>query len=122
MLSGMSSDADPEPIRLVHGPYLSPPFRPGARVRCELRGEVEMVALSDSAIAWPLGRPVRDSRRAALIVYGGLARVVRLESATEVRCWWGVNGGTGTRWRKALGVRGGGHLGPDRLLGGCACR
>jgi hypothetical protein len=78
MLSGML--ADPDPIRLLHGPYLSPPFRPGVRVRCEMRGMVEMVAMLDGPIAWP----VAPHRAAALILYGGLARAVRLESESAV--------------------------------------
>src|SRR5688500_15602462 len=95
---------EPDPIRLLPAPYLTPPFRPGARVRCEVRGQVEMVAQSDGPIAWPLGRPVRGKPVLAFVVYGDLARAVRLESASAVACWWGVSGDTVRRWRKALGV------------------
>jgi hypothetical protein len=41
--------------RLLFGPYVAPPFEYGAIVRDEVRGDVEIVALSDAPIPWPIG-------------------------------------------------------------------
>jgi hypothetical protein len=52
-------------------------------------------------IPWPV---CKTDRRHALIVYAGLARAIRRESAQAVAHWWGVGMFTVWKWRKALGV------------------
>ena len=90
--------------KLHFGPYRTPRFRYGAAVFCEVRGEVQIVGLSKGRIPWPLGRRRGHSSR-GLVVYGALARAVRLESNQAVAHWWGVTGQTVTVWRKALEVQ-----------------
>jgi hypothetical protein len=83
----------PPPIR----PLPPLPFRYGKAVFCEVRGEVVICGLSDAPIPWPVGKR-------GLVVYGGLAKAVRRESAQAVAHWWGVTPQTVWVWRKALGV------------------
>jgi hypothetical protein len=83
------------------GHYRTPRVRVGRFVRCLLRGEVEVVGLTDRPIPWPLGK---TARRPAIIVYAGLARAIRRESALAVAHWWGVGLDRVWKWRKALGV------------------
>jgi hypothetical protein len=73
----------------------------GRFVRCLIRGEVQVVGFTDAPIPWPLGK---CRSRPAVIVYGDLARAVRLESAAAIGYWWDVSAGVVWRWRKALGV------------------
>jgi hypothetical protein len=83
------------------GKYRTPRHRIGQKVRCQVRGKVVIVALSDAPIPWPLCK-----RRKWLVpvVYQGLARAIRLESAQAIVHHWGVGQASVTRWRKALGV------------------
>jgi hypothetical protein len=90
------------PLRLL-GSYATPAYHIGQRVVCALRGEVEVVGLSDAPVRWPIGRkPPRGKR--FLIVCAGLVEAVKRESAQAVCFWWGVGRDTIWRWRKALGV------------------
>jgi hypothetical protein len=91
--------------QLLFGPYRTPRFRYSSVVMCELRGEVELVGLREAPIPWPVGRRVgtHGSSR-GLVLYGALARAVRLESSLAVAYWWGVTPQTVTVWRRALGV------------------
>lgn len=89
--------------KLRFGPFATPRFRYGQRVRCAVRGEVIIVGLSASRIPWPLGRIDGNSNR-ALIVYRGLAKAVRKEAAVAVCHWWGVTAQTISRWRGVMGV------------------
>jgi len=57
--------------------------------------------MSDARIPWPVGK-IAWAR--SLVVCGGLARAVRLESNQAVCHWWGVTPQTVSKWRKALGV------------------
>jgi hypothetical protein len=41
---------DTDRFRLLFGPYRTPRFRIGSFVRCEVRGEVRIVGVSDSSI------------------------------------------------------------------------
>jgi Ni/Co efflux regulator RcnB len=93
---------DNDRIRLLFGPYKAPPLNRGDRVSCLFRDcEVIVTGWSDAPIPWPIGqRPGRGSR--ALVVLGGLADAVRLESNQAVAYWFGVTPQTVTRWRKAL--------------------
>jgi hypothetical protein len=52
-----------------------------------VRGEVVVCGLSDGTIPWPVGRRGRNQ---GLVVYQGLARALRRESAIAVAHWWGV--------------------------------
>jgi hypothetical protein len=81
------------------GQCRSPRVRVGRLVRRLIRGEVEVVGLHDAPIPWPLGR---TARRPALIVYAGLARAIRRESAQAVAFWWGVISQTQDAQRCAL--------------------
>jgi hypothetical protein len=92
---------DADRFRLLFGPYKTPRFRLGRVLRCEVRGEVRACGLTDARIPWPFGQG-RWARM--LVVYRGLARAVRRESAQAVAHWWGVTPQTVTKWRKALGV------------------
>jgi hypothetical protein len=95
---------DTDRFKLLFGPYKTPRFRVGGRVRCEVRGEVKVCGLSEARIPCPLARRRGRGGTGALVIYRGLARAVRRESAQAVAYWWGVTGQTVTAWRKALGV------------------
>jgi hypothetical protein len=83
------------------GSYETPRFRYGDRVRCEVRGELVVMGLSDTPIPWPVG--LRGKAK-SLVIYLGLAEAVRRESSAAVCHYWGVTGKTVSTWRKALGV------------------
>jgi len=87
--------------KLLFGPYQAPRFRVGQVVRCEVRGEVRIAGLSDALIPWPV---CKSGKWLSPIVYQGLAKAVRRESAQAVGHWWGVGHDTVWRWKKALGV------------------
>jgi hypothetical protein len=91
---------DRDRFRLL-GTYKTPSFRYGRVVRCEVRGEVEVVGLHDAPIPWPVGK---KGRAKSLIVFKDLARAVRRESEIAVAYHWGVTGQTVGKWRQALGV------------------
>jgi hypothetical protein len=76
--------------------------RPGQRVRCEVRGKVRIVGLSEGRISWPVG--IKGSNR-ALVVCKGLAKAVHRESAQAVAHWWGVHRQTGWARRPAARPR-----------------
>jgi hypothetical protein len=71
---------DADRFRLL-GKYRTPRVRVGRWVRCEVRGEIQVVGFTDAPIPWPLGK---CRGHAAVIVYGDLARAVRRESALAV--------------------------------------
>ena len=79
---------DADRFLLRFGPYRTPPFRYGKIVFCEVRGEVEIVGLSDAPLPWPIGRKGNGPR--ALVVFGALAKAVRREASLAVAHWWGV--------------------------------
>jgi hypothetical protein len=83
------------------GKYRTPRVRVGRWVRCEVRGEIQVVGFTDAPIPWPL---VKCKGSPAVIVYGDLARAVRRELALAVGHWWGVGMYAVWKWRKALGV------------------
>jgi hypothetical protein len=91
----------PENCKLLFGSYAAPSFGYGDVVRDEVRGEVEVWALSDAPIPWPIEK-IGSAK--SLVVYAGLAEAVRRESNLSVCHWWGVTPQTVTKWRKALGV------------------
>jgi hypothetical protein len=77
---------DAERFRLL-GTDTTPRCRIGQRVRCAVRGEVVIAALSDAPIPWPL---CRYNRHLVPVVYKGLFRAVRRESQLAVVHWWDV--------------------------------
>jgi hypothetical protein len=83
------------------GTYPTPRFRYGRTVRCEVRGEVEVVGLHEAPIPWPVGK---KGRARSLVVYKDLARAVRRESEVAVAHHWGMGVTAVRKWRKALGV------------------
>jgi hypothetical protein len=92
---------DPDRYRLLYGPYRSPRCRVGRFLRCHVRGRVDVCRISDARIPWPVGK-IAWAR--SLVVCGGLAQAVRLESNQAVCHWWGVTPQTVSKWRKALGI------------------
>ena len=72
--------------RLFFGPYRSPRCWLNRVMMCEVRGRVVVCGMTDARITWPVGK--RVSAR-SLVVCGGLARAVRLESNAAVCHWWG---------------------------------
>jgi hypothetical protein len=79
---------DADHFRLL-GTYRTPRFRYGNSVRCEVRGEVVIVGLSDGPIPWLVGE--RRRGRPCLVVYRGLARAVRRQAEQAVAHWWGIS-------------------------------
>jgi hypothetical protein len=53
--------------KLHYGPYKTPRFKIGATINCEVRGDVEIVRISDGRIPWPLGKP--KGQRAVTLHY-----------------------------------------------------
>lgn len=88
-------------FKLHRGPYKTPRFRIGQIVVDQIRGEVTIVGVTDGRIPWPIGK---TKRAKTLVMFRGLAKALRAESATAICHWWGVTEQTVTKWRKALGV------------------
>jgi hypothetical protein len=86
---------DTERFRLL-GTYQTPRCRMGQRVRCAVRGQVEIVGLSDAPIPWPL---CRYHGHHAPVVYKGLLWAVRRESEQAIVHWWGVGVELVWNWR-----------------------
>src|SRR5262249_52476883 len=83
------------------GKYRTPRYRIGQKVRCQVRGLVVIVALSDASIPWPL---CKAGKWLVPVVYQGLAKALRRESAQAVAHHWGIGGWQVWKWRTALGV------------------
>lgn len=81
--------------------YVTPKFKYGQIVFDDVRGEVEIVGLTDAAIPWPIGKK-RNAK--SPVVYKDLTRAIRIESNATVCELWGITPQTVTKWRKALGV------------------
>jgi hypothetical protein len=92
---------DADRFKLLFGPYQVPRFWVGQIVRCEVRGEVRIVGLSDAPIPWPV---CKAGKWRVPVVYQGLAKAVRRESAQAVGHWWGASKWAVWTWKKALGV------------------
>lgn len=90
--------------QLHFGPYIAPAFRYGAKVVCEVRGDVRIIGLSDAPIPWPLGRSEGQRGKAILVVFKGLAKAIRTESGVAVQYWFGMAACTASKYRQALGV------------------
>ena len=74
--------------KLHFGRYKSPRFKLGATVEDEIRGKVRIVGISDARIPWPLAL---NWRQRSVVVYGALARAMRLESVQAIAYWWGIS-------------------------------
>jgi hypothetical protein len=72
---------DTDRFKLLFGPYETPLFEYGEIVRCECRGEVKIVGITDAKIPWPIGQ--KGSSR-SLVIYCSLAEAVRRESNLAV--------------------------------------
>jgi hypothetical protein len=92
---------DTDRFKLLHGPYATPRFRIGSVRACEVRGEVVVCGLTDARISWPVAK---RGRARSILVTGGLAKAIRLESNQAVAYWWGVSIQTARIWRRALDV------------------
>jgi hypothetical protein len=86
----------------LHGTYRTSRFCLGAKVKCQVRGELTIIGVTDALIPWPLGKNGRGAH--SLVVYGDLARAVRRESVSAICHWFGVHDVTVWEWRKAFGV------------------
>jgi hypothetical protein len=86
----------------LHGTYRMPQFRIGAKVTCQVRGELRIVGMTDAGMPWPLGTVGRATK--SLVVYRDLARAIRRESVSAICHWLGAHPVTVWKWRKALGV------------------
>jgi hypothetical protein len=75
---------DADRFKLLFGPYQAPRFRVGQVVRCEVRGKVRIVGLSDAPIPWPV---CRAGKWLVPVVYRGLVKAVRRESEQAVAHW-----------------------------------
>jgi hypothetical protein len=85
------------------GRYSTPKVRYGHSAKCAIRGEVVFCGLSDAPIPWPLGRLSRP-HKGKLVVFRGLVKALRLESAVAVCHHWRISPVTLWRWRRALGI------------------
>jgi hypothetical protein len=52
-----------------------------------MRGEVEIVGLTNSPIPWPVGN---CGRHKAIVLYGALVNAVCRESSLAIQHWFGV--------------------------------
>ena len=93
---------DADRFRLRFGPYRTPRVKRGHPVRCEVRGLVRVVCMTDAPIPWPVGR--NGPGPGALEMFGALARAVRREAGIAVAFHWGVTSQLVSAWRKALDV------------------
>ncbi len=87
--------------KLLFGPYRTPRFKVGAIVIDAIRGKVKIVGVSDARIPWPVS--MAWTRRSP-VIYGGLAKALRLESLQAVVYWWGISGERVRVWRRKLGI------------------
>jgi hypothetical protein len=93
-------------IKLLFGPYRPLALRRGDRASCLYRDcDVVVTSWTAARIPWPRCRAL-DGRGggSGLLVDEELARAIRQESAAAIAYWWGVNGETVWRWRRAFDV------------------
>src|SRR5262245_27425217 len=73
---------DTDRLKLLYGSYRTPGCRVGSWLTCEVRGRVQVKAISDGRIQWPMTWQKRGGP--FLIVCGGLVRAIRKESALAI--------------------------------------
>jgi hypothetical protein len=87
------------------GTYRTPRVRLGRVLSCEARDcDVVVSGYTEARVPWPVGYPRERGGSPAPVVYGDLARAVRMESNQAVCYWFGITPQTVSKWRKALGV------------------
>ncbi len=89
-----------ELVRLVDGPYLPPLVPIGARLRCELRGELEVDGYTNALIPWPTAK----GRRKQLILCGDFLRALRTESVAGMAFHFGISHALVSELRQRFGV------------------
>jgi hypothetical protein len=87
-------------VRLVGGPYLPPLLPSGARLMCELRGELEVDGYTNALIPWP----VACGHRKQLILCGDLLRALRTESVAAMVFHFGISHALVSELRQPFGV------------------
>jgi hypothetical protein len=96
---------DRDRFRLL-GKYTTPRVKVGTVLSCEGRDrDVVVTAYTDGPIPWPIGRLKHGKGRHGPILFGDLAKAVRLESNQAVAHWFGLHPRSVSRLRKALGIR-----------------
>ena len=79
---------------------VTPRVRVGQVLTCAARDcDVVVTGYSAGRIPWPVGHPWARGGRPGPIVFGDLARAVRIESSQAVCYWFGVGVSTVARWR-----------------------
>ena len=86
---------------VIRNRYVVPAAIPGTRVECEVRGRVNAVGLSDAPQPWPIGE---SNGERSLVVYKGLSKALRQETAGDVAAAWGVSLDAVRNWRQSLGL------------------
>jgi DNA-binding XRE family transcriptional regulator len=87
---------------LYYGPYSAPEVRIGSKLVCEIVGPKTVSKFSQGKIRWPMGK--RGRGRPGFIVFGDLAKAIRLESTQAVAHHWGVTNNKVSLWRRGLKV------------------
>jgi hypothetical protein len=96
---------DVDRFKLLRGPYRAPRCRVGGYLKCVLRGQVRVAAISSGRIPWPMTRQLpTGGGRAVHIVTREMLRAINVESNQAVAHWWGVSAATVSNWRRALNV------------------
>jgi hypothetical protein len=89
-----------EKVKFISGPYV-PPFVPiGGRLKCELRGMVQVGGYSNAIIPWP----VAANHPRQLIFCGDLVKALKTESRVAVSFHFGISPQTVSGYRRDLGV------------------
>jgi len=99
-ISRYESKTQEEKVRFVGGPYAPPLIPIGGRLKCELRGELEVGGYNDALIPWPVA--LQHSRQ--LIVCGDLVRALKTESRLAVAFHFGISRQMVSEYRRRLGV------------------
>jgi hypothetical protein len=87
--------------KLHFGPYRTPRFKVGSVVQDKVRGRVKIIGVSNGRIPWPVAM---NWTKRVPIVYGGLAKALRLETLQAVAYWWGGSAERFRVLRRKLGI------------------
>lgn len=79
---------DPLSTALI-GRYRPPRYRYGEIVTDAIRGDVIVTRASDAPIPWPMGK-IPGSRKPGLVIFQGLEKALRMESASAICHHWGI--------------------------------